>query len=167
MPAIGDLLRQRHRLPPGEDETFIIRNLAEVAGIEQAATRTLSGLLAAVAAVSLVVGGIGIMNIMLVSVTERTREIGLRLAVGAQDRDILAQFLVEAVTLAALGGLLGALVGIAGSITVAMTVGWSVLIDVSTLILAIAFAGMVGVSFGFYPAWRAAHLDPIVALRSE
>ncbi|QRM31376.1 ABC transporter permease [Microvirga sp. VF16] len=167
MPAIGDLLRQRHRLPPGQDETFIIRNLAEVAGIEQTATRTLSGLLAAVAAVSLVVGGIGIMNIMLVSVTERTREIGLRLAVGAQDRDILAQFLIEAVTLAALGGLLGALVGIASSVAVAMTVGWSVLIDVSTLAVAIAFAGMVGVCFGFYPAWRAAHLDPIVALRSE
>jgi putative ABC transport system permease protein len=107
------------------------------------------------------------MNIMLVSVTERTREIGVRLAVGAQERDILAQFLVEAVTLAALGGLFGTLVGVAGSLAVAIAVGWSVLIDVSTLVLAIAFAGMVGVSFGFYPAWRAAHLDPIAALRSE
>jgi putative ABC transport system permease protein len=167
MTAISDLLRQRHHLQPGQDESFIIRNLAEVAGIEQAATQTLSGLLAAVAAVSLVVGGIGIMNIMLVSVTERTREIGVRLAVGAQDRDILAQFLVEAVTLAVLGGLLGALVGIIGSLAVAGTVGWSVLIDLSTLMIAIAFAGIVGVFFGFYPAWRAAHLDPIVALRSE
>jgi putative ABC transport system permease protein len=167
MAEIGDLLRQRHRLPPGQDETFIIRNLAEVAGIEQAATRTLSGLLAAVAAVSLVVGGIGIMNIMLVSVAERTREIGLRLAVGARDLDILAQFLVEAVTLAALGGLLGALVGIAGSLVVAMAVGWPVVIDLSILAIAIAFAGAVGVFFGFYPAWRAAHLDPVVALRSE
>jgi putative ABC transport system permease protein len=167
MAAISELLRQRHRLPPGQDETFIIRNVVEAAGVEQAATRTLSGLLAAIAAVSLIVGGIGIMNIMLVSVTERTREIGVRLAVGAQERDILAQFLVEAVTLAALGGLFGTLVGVAGSLAVAIAVGWSVLIDVSTLVLAIAFAGMVGVSFGFYPAWRAAHLDPIAALRSE
>jgi putative ABC transport system permease protein len=167
MSAIGALLRQRHRIQSGQDESFIIRNLAEVAGVEQAATQTLSMLLAAVAAVSLVVGGIGIMNIMLVSVTERTREIGLRLAVGARDKDILTQFLVEAVTLALLGGALGALVGIGGALAIAVMVGWSVLIDLSTVLLAIAFAGGVGVFFGFYPARRAARLDPIAALRFE
>jgi putative ABC transport system permease protein len=142
-------------------------NLAEAADVEQTATRVLSLLLAAVASVSLVVGGIGIMNIMLVTVTERTREIGLRLAVGARERDVLNQFLVESVTLALLGGGLGVLVGICGAFAIAFVAGWSVLLDLSMLLLAVAFAGAVGVFFGFYPAWQAARLDPIVALRHE
>jgi putative ABC transport system permease protein len=167
MSAISDLLRQRHRVDPGQEETFIVRNLAEVAGVEQSATDVLSILLAAVASVSLVVGGIGIMNIMLVSVVERTREIGLRLAVGAREREILAQFLVEAMTLGVMGGAIGALGGICGSIAIAWIAGWPVLVDVSTVLMAVAFAGAVGVFFGFYPAQRAARLDPIVALRFE
>jgi putative ABC transport system permease protein len=167
MAAIHDLLYQRHRLQPGQEDTFIVRNLAEAADVEQTATRVLSLLLAAVASVSLVVGGIGIMNIMLVTVTERTREIGLRLAVGARQRDVLAQFLVEAVTLALLGGGLGALAGIGGSFVIATVAGWPVLIDLGTVLLAIAFAGAVGVFFGFYPARQAARLNPITALRYE
>jgi putative ABC transport system permease protein len=167
MEAMTDLLRQRHRLAPGRDDSFILRNLAEVAGAETAATRVLSNLLAAVASVSLVVGGIGIMNITLVSVTERTREIGLRLAVGARGRDILAQFLVEAVMLAVLGGCLGVLAGIAGALAAAAIAGWPVVIDLGSVVLAVAVAAAVGVFFGFYPARRAARLDPIAALRFE
>jgi putative ABC transport system permease protein len=165
--VIRDLLRQRHRLQPGQDETFLVRDLADAAAVEQAATHVLSLLLAAIASVSLVVGGIGIMNIMLVTVTERTREIGLRLAVGARQRDVLNQFLVEAVTLAVLGGGFGALGGICGALVVALVAGWPVQIDLSVVLLAVAFAGTVGVFFGFYPAWQAARLDPIVALRHE
>jgi putative ABC transport system permease protein len=165
--AIGDLLRQRHRIEPGQEETFIVHDLAEVAGVEQTTAGALSMLLAAVASVSLVVGGIGIMNIMLVSVTERTREIGLRLAVGARERDILAQFLVESVTLATLGGMVGTLAGIGGSVALAQVAGWPVLVDLSTVLLSVAFAGAVGVFFGLYPARLAARLDPMVALRFE
>jgi putative ABC transport system permease protein len=167
MSAITDLLRERHRVQPGQDDTFVLRNLADVAAAEQAALRVLSMLLTAIAAVSLLVGGIGIMNIMLVSVTERTREIGLRMALGARGRDILMQFLTEAMTLALLGGGVGALAGIGGSIVIAKVAGWSVLIDLGTVLLAIAFAGAIGVFFGFYPARQAARLDPIVALRYE
>jgi putative ABC transport system permease protein len=167
MAAIRDLLRQRHRLQPGQDETFLVKNLAETADVEQTATRVLSLLLAAVASVSLVVGGIGIMNIMLVTVTERIGEIGLRLAVGARQRDVLNQFLIESLTLAVLGGGLGVFVGICGAFAIALVAGWSVLIDLSTVLLAVVFAGAVGVFFGFYPAWQAARLDPIVALRHE
>jgi putative ABC transport system permease protein len=167
MAAIGDLLRQRHRLQPGQEESFLVSNLAEAADVEETATRALSLLLAAVASVSLVVGGIGIMNIMLVTVTERTREIGLRLAVGARQRDVLAQFLVEAVTLALLGGGLGAIVGIAAAAAIAALVQWHVIIDLGALLLAISVAGTVGVFFGYYPARKAARLDPIVALRYE
>jgi putative ABC transport system permease protein len=167
MAAIRDLLRQRHRLQPGQEDSFNVRNLAEAADVEETATRALSVLLAAVASVSLVVGGIGIMNIMLVTVTERTREIGLRLAVGARQRDVHAQFLVEAVTLALLGGALGAIVGIAAAAAIATLVQWNVIIDLSTLLLAISVAGAVGVFFGYYPAHKAARLDPIVALRYE
>jgi putative ABC transport system permease protein len=167
MSAISDLLRQRHRIEPDQEETFIVRDLAEVAGVEQTTAGALSMLLAAVASVSLVVGGIGIMNIMLVSVTERTREIGLRLAVGARERDILAQFLVESVTLATLGGMVGTLAGIGGSVALAQVAGWPVLVDLSTVLLSVAFAGAVGVFFGLYPARLAARLDPMVALRFE
>jgi putative ABC transport system permease protein len=167
MAAIRDLLRQRHRLQPGQEESFRVSNLAEAADVEETATRALSVLLAAVASVSLVVGGIGIMNIMLVTVTERTREIGLRRAVGARQRDVLAQFLVEAVTLALLGGALGAIVGVAAAAAIATLVQWKVIIDLSALLLAISVAGTVGVFFGYYPARKAARLDPIVALRYE
>jgi putative ABC transport system permease protein len=167
MAAIRDLLRQRHRLQSDQEETFIVRNLAEAADVEETATRALSVLLAAVASVSLVVGGIGIMNIMLVTVTERTREIGLRLAVGARQRDVLAQFLVEAVTLALLGGGLGTTVGVATAAAIAVLAQWSIVIEVRALLLAISFAGAVGVFFGFYPARMAARLDPIIALRYE
>ena len=167
MRAIQELLRQRHRLQDGQEETFLVSNLAEAANLEQTATRALSLLLVAVASVSLVVGGIGIMNIMLVAVTERTREIGLRLAMGARQRDILAQFLIEAVTLAMLGAGLGVLVGIIGSLIIAAIAGWPVVIDPSAVLLAVVFAASVGVFFGFYPARKAARMNPIVALRFE
>ena len=165
--AIRDLLQQRHRLQPGQEETFVVQNLAEIARAEKTATSVLSLLLAAVASVSLVVGGIGIMNIMLATVTERTREIGLRLAVGARQRDILAQFLIEAVTLSLLGGVFGAVVGIAAAAAIAAFVQWQVVINLHTIALAIGFAGAVGVFFGFYPAAKAARLNPIVALRRD
>jgi len=167
MSAIRDLLRQRHRLQPGQEETFLVSNLAEAADVEQMATRTLSFLLAAVASVSLAVGGIGIMNIMLVTVAERTREIGLRLALGALQWDMLLQFLTEATTLALLGGVLGALAGVAFSVLIAAFAGWPVVVSIATLLLAMTFAGGVGCFFGFYPARKAAQMDPIDALRYE
>ncbi|HEY8565759.1 MAG TPA: ABC transporter permease [Beijerinckiaceae bacterium] len=161
------LLRQRHRLPGEAEDDFGIRNLTEIANTAGAAAGTLSLLLAAVAGVSLMVGGIGIMNIMLVSVTERTREIGLRLAVGARPRDILGQFLIEATVLASLGGLIGVLLGVGAAYAVAQAAGWPSLVSVDAIIVAVAFSGLVGVFFGFYPAQRAARLDPIEALRRE
>jgi putative ABC transport system permease protein len=144
-----------------------IRNMAEVAATRDASARTLSTLLAAVAAVSLLVGGIGVMNIMLVSVTERTREIGLRLAVGARRRDILWQFLLEAVMLAVLGGLAGVAAGIGVSRLMAEVAGWPVLVQWDAVALAVGVSGLTGLFFGFWPARRAAMLDPIQALRSE
>jgi putative ABC transport system permease protein len=167
MSGIAELLRDRHRVQPGQEDTFLVRNFAEVADAQAAAARTLSLLLAAVASVALLVGGIGIMNIMLVSVTERTREIGLRMAVGARGRDILTQFLVEASTLALLGGCVGVLVGIGGSFVMATIAGWPVRIDLGAVIVAVVFAGAVGVFFGFYPARQAARLNPIDALHYE
>jgi len=161
------LLRQRHRLQAGADDDFSLRNLAEIMAAQEASSRILTILLAAVASVSLVVGGIGIMNIMLVSVTERTREIGLRMAVGARTRDILGQFLVEAVTLSLIGGLIGTLLGIAGAFAVAMLAGWHVLLSTNAVLLAVAFAFLIGVFFGFYPARKAARLNPVEALRFE
>ncbi|WP_084833617.1 ABC transporter permease [Mesorhizobium sp. L48C026A00] len=167
MAAIRNLLWQRHRLRTGQEDSFVVSNLAEAANVEGSTTRVVSLLLSAVASISLVVGGIGIMNIMLVTVTERVREIGLRLAVGARRRDILAQFLVEAATLALLGGILGAAIGIAAAIAVGSIAQWPVIIDLSAVLLAIGFAAAVGVSFGYYPARKAARLQPIEALRTE
>jgi putative ABC transport system permease protein len=164
---IRALLRQRHRLSPEAEDDFTVRNLTEVANTASASARTLSFLLAAVAGVSLLVGGIGIMNIMLVSVTERTREIGLRLAVGARPRDVLAQFLIEATLLAAIGGLIGIALGLAAAVAVANTAGWPMLVSWETALVAVGVSGLVGVFFGFYPARRAARLDPIEALRRE
>jgi putative ABC transport system permease protein len=164
---IRALLRQRHRLTTGQDDDFQVRLLAEMFAAQEESARVMTTLLAAIASVSLLVGGIGIMNIMLVSVTERTREIGLRMAVGARGRDILAQFLVEALTLSAVGGLLGVGIGILTSVVIGHWAEWSTDISVQAVAMAFAFAGVVGVFFGFYPAQKAARLDPIEALRYE
>jgi putative ABC transport system permease protein len=164
---IRDLLRQRHRLQPGQDDDFSLRVLAEVFAAQEESARVMTTLLAAIASVSLLVGGIGIMNIMLVSVTERTREIGLRLAVGARRRDILAQFLVEAVTLSVLGGIAGILMGLGASYTIARLAEWSVELAPDAVGLAFSFSAAVGIFFGFYPARKASRLDPIEALRYE
>ena len=164
---VRSLLRQRHRIQPGADDDFSLRNLAEVMAAQEASSRVLALLLAAVASVSLLVGGIGIMNIMLVSVTERTREIGLRMAVGARTRDILGQFLVEAVTLSLIGGLVGVALGIGASILIAELAGWRILLSPAAVGLAVAFAFVIGVFFGFYPARKAARLNPVEALRFE
>ncbi|HEY7384401.1 MAG TPA: ABC transporter permease [Beijerinckiaceae bacterium] len=161
------LLRQRHRLVADQESDFAIRNLTEVANTAATSVNTLSMLLAAIAAVSLLVGGIGIMNIMLVSVTERTREIGLRLAVGARPRDILGQFLIEATTLAAIGGAIGVALGVGAANAIAKAFGWPLLISPNAVLIAVVFSGLVGIFFGFYPAQRAARLDPIEALRRE
>jgi putative ABC transport system permease protein len=161
------LLRQRHRLQAGADDDFSLRNLAEVMAAQEASSRVLALLLAAVASVSLLVGGIGIMNIMLVSVTERTREIGLRMAVGARTRDILGQFLVEAVTLSLIGGLIGVALGMGTAMAIASFAGWRVLLSPQAVGLAVAFAFVIGVFFGFYPARKAARLNPVEALRFE
>jgi putative ABC transport system permease protein len=164
---LRSLLRQRHKLQANQEDDFFLRNLAEVLAAQEASSRVLAMLLAAIASVSLVVGGIGIMNIMLVSVTERTREIGLRMAVGARGRDILLQFLVEAVTLALIGGLAGIALGIGASFAVGSVAGWRTEIDPRAVIVAFGFAGAIGVFFGFYPARKAARLSPIDALRHE
>ena len=165
--SMRTLLRQRLRVPEGGDDTFSIRNLSEVLQAQEESSRVMTGLLAAVAGVSLLVGGIGIMNIMLVSVTERTREIGLRMAVGARGRDILAQFLIESVTLSLVGGAIGVALGVLATWAVERATGWSAVMEPWSVLLAVGFAGLVGVFFGYYPARRAARLQPIVALRHE
>jgi putative ABC transport system permease protein len=164
---IRDLLRQRLKVQPGADEPFTIRNLTEILQAQEAASRVLTLLLGAVASVSLLVGGIGIMNIMLVSVTERTREIGLRMAVGARARDILEQFLVEAVTLSMIGGLAGIALGVGASYAVGALANWTIAITPQSIALAAGFSAIVGVFFGFYPARKASRLLPIEALRYE
>jgi putative ABC transport system permease protein len=164
---IHTLLRQRHRLQAGQDDDFTLRNLSDMLDAQEASSRVLSLLLAAIASVSLVVGGIGIMNIMLVSVTERTREIGLRRAVGARRRDILAQFLIEAVTVSLTGGLIGITVGVLGSWTIAHFAGWLAPVQARAVVPAFLFAGAVGIFFGFYPARKASRLNPMDALRHE
>ncbi len=164
---IGDLLRQRHRLGGGRDDDFTIRGQEEIANAATATTRTMTYLLAGVALVSLVVGGIGIMNIMLVSVTERTREIGIRMAVGAHGRDILLQFLAEAITLSSFGGVIGIATGFGIAKIISTSAGWPTLVPVVWVVGAFLFSAAVGVFFGFYPALKASRLDPIDALRYE
>ena len=161
------LLRERHKILPGTDDDFTIRNLTEVYAAQETSAQVMSILLGAIASVSLIVGGIGIMNIMLVSVTERTREIGLRLAVGARTRDILSQFLVEAVTLSVLGGIIGIIVGLTASLLISHFAQWSTQVSPMSILMAFMFSALVGVFFGFYPARKAAFLDPIQALRYE
>lgn len=164
---ITDLLRDRHHIRQGADDDFSIRNMTEMASAQQEGTQTLTTLLANIAAVSLLVGGIGIMNIMLVSVTERTREIGLRMAVGAKPRDILTQFLVEALTLSVTGGLFGVALGLGSAHQLALQFGWPTLIRTDIILIAVGFSALVGIGFGLYPALRASRLDPITALRFE
>jgi len=164
---ISLLLRQRHRIGPDREDDFTIRNLSDIAEAASASARVMAVLLGSVASISLLVGGIGIMNIMLVSVTERTREIGIRMAVGARSRDIMLQFLVEAVVMAASGGLIGILLGIGSSVLLNRVAQWPTLISPEIVAVAFFFSGAVGVFFGFYPAQKAAHLDPIDALRYE
>ena len=164
---VKKLLRQRHRLRPGQENDFFTRNLSEFLEARAESSRAMSLLLAAVACVSLIVGGIGIMNIMLVSVTERTREIGLRMAIGARSRDILNQFLIEAVTLSLIGGFIGISMGVGGAVAISMFGEWPMIVEINSLILAFSFAAVVGVFFGYYPARKASRLDPIEALRYE
>jgi putative ABC transport system permease protein len=164
---ISELLRQRHRIGPGKDDDFIVRTQQEISEMATATSKIMTVLLAAIAGVSLLVGGIGIMNIMLVSVTERTREIGVRLAVGARSRDILLQFLTEAVTLSIVGGLIGVWLGIGAAWAVTANFGWNTLVSAQSIVLAFCVSAAIGVFFGFYPARKAAQLDPIEALRYE
>ena len=164
---IKELLRQRFKVQPGAEDPFAIRNLTEILQAQEASSRIMTLLLAAVAGISLIIGGIGIMNIMLVSVTERTREIGLRMAVGARGRDILAQFLIEAVTLSLIGGAIGVLLGAIATWAVGYFAGWQVSMSIGSILLAAGFSAFVGVFFGFYPAHRASKLLPIQALRYE
>ena len=164
---IVSLLRQRHNIRPGRDDDFTVRNQQEIADAATATTAVMTILLGSIAGVSLVVGGIGIMNIMLVSVTERTREIGTRMAVGAHGSDILMQFLIEAVSLSSVGGVIGIVCGIATSKILSVYAGWPTLISVSSIAIAFLFSAAVGIFFGFYPARKAAALDPIEALRYE
>ncbi len=161
------LLRERHRIQPGQDDDFTVRDLNEMAQASASASQVMTRLLLAVASISLLVGGIGIMNILLVSVTERTREIGIRMAVGAKSRHILLQFLVEAITLSFVGGLGGVLLGVGAARLVSTLAGWPTLISPGAVLGSLLFSGAVGVFFGFYPARKAARLDPIVALRYE
>ncbi len=164
---IAEVLRAQHKLIPGDDDDFMVRSVEDMAAIRTETTQTMTGLLAAVAFVSLIVGGIGIMNIMLVSVTERTREIGLRMAVGAKGRDVLFQFLVEAGVISLFGGLLGVGLGFGTAQFLTQMLGWPTVVPTDWVIGAVAFSGIIGVFFGFYPARKAARLDPIESLRFE
>jgi putative ABC transport system permease protein len=167
MEDVKALLRDRHRLAPNADDDFSIRNLSEVASAQQQGTETMTTLLASVAAVSLLVGGIGIMNIMLVSVTERTREIGLRMAIGAKPRSILLQFLVEALVLSLAGGLIGVALGVGTATWLAGKFKWPMQVQVDVIGISVIFSALVGIVFGLYPARKASQLDPIDALRYE
>ena len=164
---ITSLLRDRHRIRAGQDDDFMVRNLADMADLADQAGSVMTMLLASIASVSLIVGGIGIMNIMLVSVTERTREIGIRMAIGATERNVQSQFLTEAVVLSLIGGAIGIVFGMGASYLITNTLGWVVLISPLAIVTAVVFSMAVGIFFGFYPARKAAHLNPIEALRYE
>jgi putative ABC transport system permease protein len=164
---IKALLRQRHRIPQNEDNDFTVRNITEVMAVAEESADVMSLLLGAIASISLIVGGVGIMNIMLVSVTERTREIGIRIAVGAKSRDILLQFLIESLVLSLIGGGLGIAIGIGGTYVLSNFTQWPTLISIRAVLLSLLFAASVGVFFGFYPARKASLLNPIEALRYE
>ena len=164
---VAEVLRRRHRIRAGQQDDFSIRNIAQLLETRAESQRTMAFLLACVAEVSLIVGGIGIMNIMLVTVTERTREIGLRMAVGARRRDILVQFIIEAVALSVLGGLIGSALGVGGTVTAAHVADWPLVLSSLAVIMALGFSAAVGVFFGYYPALKASRLDPIEALRHE
>jgi putative ABC transport system permease protein len=164
---ISLLLRDRHRIRPGQGDDFVVRNLADVAELADQSSRVMTLLLASIAGVSLIVGGIGIMNIMLVSVTERTREIGIRIAIGATEQDVQRQFLSESVVLSLIGGAIGIIAGVGSSLVITKTLGWAVLISPTAIVAAVVFSMAVGIFFGFYPARKAARLDPIEALRFE
>jgi putative ABC transport system permease protein len=164
---INELLRQRHHLSARQDNDFTVRNLTQIMQVAEQSTKVMTLLLGAIASVSLLVGGIGIMNIMLVSVTERTREIGIRMAVGAKTWDIRLQFIIEALTLAMIGGIAGILLGVGGSHLLSMFAGWSTVVSTLSVVMAFGFSGLVGIFFGFYPAYKASLLNPIDALRYE
>lgn len=164
---VKTLLRQRHRIGQGKDDDFVLRSQVQIASTAGETSQTMLILLGSVACVSLIVGGIGIMNIMLVSVTERTKEIGIRMAVGAKGGDILLQFLTEALVLSFIGGLIGVLLGVAGSKSISMLAGWPAILSIQSIFIAFSFSALIGGIFGFYPARKAALLDPIEALRYE
>jgi putative ABC transport system permease protein len=164
---ITALLRDRHRIRSGQDDDFFVRNLADMADLADQNARLFTILLASIASISLIVGGIGIMNIMLVSVTERTREIGIRMAIGATESDVQQQFLIEAIVLSVAGGAIGILSGMGASYLITQTLGWPVLVSPTAILAAVLFSMAVGIFFGFYPARKAARLDPIEALRYE
>ena len=164
---VRSIMRESHRIAEGDEDDFTVRNQTEIASAAQGTTKIMTWLLASIASVSLIVGGIGIMNIMLVSVTERTREIGIRMAIGARGSDVLTQFLVESIVMSVLGGAVGLAVGVGGAQVLAHFTGWSTSVPVQAVVIAIGFSAAVGVFFGFYPARKAAALDPINALRYE
>ncbi len=164
---IEELLRIRHRIAPGSEDDFNVRNMTDIAEGATESTKVLTLLLGGVASVSLLVGGIGIMNIMLVSVTERIREIGIRMSVGAKEKDILMQFMAEAIVLSVCGGFIGIIVGLSGSKLISQIAGWPTIISIGAMVLAFCFSAAVGIFFGFYPARKASRLDPIVALKYE
>ena len=164
---ITAILHDRHRIQPGEDNDFFVRNLADVAQLADQSSQVLTMLLASIASVSLLVGGIGIMNIMLVSVTERTREIGIRIAIGATEEDVQRQFLTESMVMSLLGGVIGVMLGLGASVVISNALKWPVLVSPLSIVVAVAFSIAVGVFFGYYPAKKASRLDPIEALRYE
>jgi putative ABC transport system permease protein len=164
---ITALLRDRHRIRPGMDDDFFVRNMKDVADSAEQASQVMTILLASIASVSLIVGGIGIMNIMLVSVTERTREIGIRIAIGATEEDVQRQFLIEAFVLSVIGGIIGIVVGALASFIISHQFKWPVLISPSSIVIAALFSMAIGIFFGYYPARKASRLDPIDALRYE
>ncbi len=164
---INDLLKQRHRIGPKQENDFTVRNLTQMMQAAEQSTKVMTLLLGAIASVSLLVGGIGIMNIMLVSVTERTREIGIRMAMGAKTWDIRLQFIIEALTLSLIGGIVGILIGVSGSKILSMIAGWPTVVAPASILTAFGFSGLVGIFFGFYPAYKASLLNPIDALRYE